>query len=95
MLYHYRNTCVLIPETKRNHLLEKYNKDKRHIKNQNQLQIIKNTKNIKNINYDNSNNSNNSHNTTNIQNNNIQNNNNIQDLPLKISDFFMSLNNFL
>jgi hypothetical protein len=71
LLYHYRHTCTLIPENKRNYFIDKYNNDKRHIKSQNQLQIIKNNniQNIKNIN---------SHNTT----NNIQNN-----ITIKINPF--------
>jgi hypothetical protein len=62
--YHYRHTCALIPENKRNYFIEKYNNNTRHKNKQNQLQIIK-KKNINNNIVINNNT------TNNIQNNNI------------------------
>jgi hypothetical protein len=67
---HYRNTCELIPEAKRNFYIEKHSKNKRYINNNKQLAVVNNNNNcnnkIKNIN---NNCNNNSNNTNNIQNN--------------------------
>lgn len=69
---HYRNSCKLIPESKRQFFIDKYNNDKRHI---NTKKIINNTNNgtiNNNINNINNNNSN-SNNNINITNNNTVN----------------------
>ena len=65
---HYRNTCRKIPENKRAYYIDKHNKNKKHINNDKQLQVINNNNcnnKIQNIN----NNNNNCNNTNNIQNN--------------------------
>ena len=72
---HYRNTCKKIPESKREFYINKYNKNKRHINNNKQLQVVNYTTNCNNKIQNINNNSNNT-NTNNIQ--NIQNNINIK-----------------
>jgi len=64
---HYRNTCRKIPENKREFYINKFNKNKRHINSDKQLQVINN--NNCNNKIQNINNNNNCNNTNNIQNN--------------------------
>jgi len=90
---HYRNSCLLIPENKRNFFIQKYKTDKRHIKNNNDLQIIENH----NINSNNQINSNNTTNTTNTTNNNTNTNttNNTNNIQNNIqNNITLKLNNF-
>ena len=86
---HLRNSCENIPSSKRKILLEKYNKNKKHlnalVKLSQPLIITNNntTNNIQNNNIQNNNIQNNNIQNNNIQNNNIQNNN--QKLTIKIN----------
>ena len=70
---HFRNACEKIPENKREFYISKFAKNKRHINNNKQLQIINNNNNcnnkIQNINNNTNSNNTNSNNTNNIQNN--------------------------
>jgi len=83
---HQRNTCPLIPENKRRILLDKYQKNKKHINCDNALQIRNHNVNCNNKNINECNNNIITNNTTNnIMNNNHNINNN--NITIKINPF--------
>ena len=67
---HHRESCIYIPKNIKNAIIEKYNKNKKHLKS---LQLVSSSENNKIINNTNSNT--NSNNTSNNNSNNIVNNN--------------------
>ena len=89
---HYRESCIYIPKNIKSAIIEKYNKNKKHL---NALKVVSSSNESKIVNSNNSNSHNNNSNnkiTNNNCNNNITNNNNI---TVKINAFGEENTDFL